>query len=399
MQILITLSAVRPGTEDELAAVLAEVGAHPADNAHLPLGASTHTHFARFVVLGEPGATRLLFVANFDGPLMEYLAELVEVSPGLDAIFGCCAGYQGKERFVDFVRAGYCPPRGVYIGFPGMTAAQIRDHVALREGVERLADQLVVPAAADGADLADVLGILGRLPASTPRAVRAARRLDALGRMGLTAVQDAERNLLLKFAEAFARQGQAPSFPKVFPAVGDEAHADRDRAQAIQTAEVGKELIQNQMTTVTRVRPERLARLQFALAGTSLLSKWSWPPGEFAGVGSLHFFAWALVDHGRELIFLSVFDGSWKNYMQDFMDKLVWGLDSLYANTYDYPAAGMKDSNAFTRYVLDHQWPPQVFYSAYPNETVMNLMRDRTIVGGLPTGGDALAARSWLEAL
>src|SRR5215469_3317792 len=132
MDVLITLAGVRKEAEAELASVLGEIDTDPGENHRLPLAASEHTHFVRFVVFGDPGAQRLLFVANYDGPLLPYLGELSGLGSGLGDVFSCCEGWPGPDQLVDFVRAANCPARGVYIGFPQMTAASIRDHVALR---------------------------------------------------------------------------------------------------------------------------------------------------------------------------------------------------------------------------------------------------------------------------
>jgi len=125
------------------------------------------------------------------------------------------------------------------------------------------------------------------------------------------------------------------------------------------------------------------------------LGKYGWAPGQFADVGTLHSFRWVLIDGGKRIIFLSVYDGSWQNYMGDFIDKIVWALDGVYNNTLDYPMGGMADVVPFQRWILNHQYEPQLFYRAYPNETVLNLIRDRTInntlvriVSGRPNSTD-----------
>src|SRR5262249_58474446 len=120
-----------------------------------------------------------------------------------------------------------------------------------------------------------------------------------------------------------------------------------------------------------------LVRLTFLV--NEFLGKYGWAPGQFADVGTLHSFRWVLIDNNRRLIFLSVYDGSWQNYMGDFIDKIIWALDGVYKNTREYPKGGMKDVVRFQRWILNHQYEPQLFYRAYPKETVLNLIRDRTI--------------------
>jgi hypothetical protein len=146
-------------------------------------------------------------------------------------------------------------------------------------------------------------------------------------------------------------------------------------------ARAGRNLsrLDGQMITVTEVKPFRYLRLRMAMAANEFLGKYGYAPGQFANVGTLYSFRWVLIDNRKRLIFLSVFDGSWQNYMGDFIDKIVWALDGIYNNTKDYPPGGMKQIDAFKAWILRHQYEPQLLYKAYPDETVLNLIRDREI--------------------
>jgi hypothetical protein len=146
--------------------------------------------------------------------------------------------------------------------------------------------------------------------------------------------------------------------------------------------------LNGQMTTITELKPWRFPRLRMALAVNEFLGKYGYAPGQFANVGTLYSFRWVLIDGGKRLIFISVFDGSWENYMGDFIDKIIWALDGVYNNTKDYPPGGMRQVNAFQSWILDHQYPPLLFHKAYPTETVLNLIRDREI-------NHVLARRIW----
>jgi hypothetical protein len=111
-----------------------------------------------------------------------------------------------------------------------------------------------------------------------------------------------------------------------------------------------------------------------------------WPPGLFAAVGTIWSFRWVIIDDRKRIIFLSVFDGTWQNYMGDFVDKLIWALDGVYVNVQDYPRGGMTQIDDFKAFILQRQFEPQILYRAYPTETVMNLIRDRTIDSTLGNG-------------
>jgi hypothetical protein len=380
MNILIALAPVWAHEEAGLSAVLDEIQRDPSNNRFIRFAQSARTHFARFVMVRDVDhGLRLLFVANFDGGIQDYLQELSNVAPGIDEVIGRCQGAKSHDLMA-FVRQYYCAPRGIYVAFPDLTVKQVLALIRMRDGLEALLDRNMGTAVAPDqpANGSSFLEELAQLPQGrsllTQWAGQAGSSWAWIGRR----IHGLALDGFLKVAEAFAKQGQSATFPLVHGGCAD-SQILRDIEQKLDTFDIGVDLIQNQMTTMTDVRPERLLRLNVALVGTALVARFGWPPGEFADVGSLHWFAWSVIDSGKRLLFISTFDGSWQNYMQDFIDKLVWGLDSLYGNVKGYPAAGMKDIANFTDFILGHQFAPQVFYSAYPRETVMNLIRDRQI--------------------
>lgn len=390
MDTLMFLAQVKPGKEDALDGVLAEIQKDFKGNPYLRLADSPHTHFARWnVVEDDEHGPRLLFSANFDGGIEAYLAELVSVGPGMDDIWGNCVGWRGSHQFLDFVRATYCTARGVYIGFPHDTVAQILNYIAIREELEGLLDLPQVAAYLIEPGCVPLFDRLAQIP---PR-----RMLGPPARTmllnALESIQEGLRNKYLVIAKAFAQYGQDQTFPLV-----RAAEPPRANEQQIDSP-VSVGTVQNEMTILAEVIPERWARMQIGLTGSALLTRYGYQPGEFAGVGSLHWFAWSVIDHGKRLLFASTFDGSWQNYMQDFINKLIWGLDAIYGNTRDYPAAGMKDIVAFTEWILRHEYPAKALYSAYPQETVMNLITDRTLSREVGRSFNRPVVERWLEQL
>jgi hypothetical protein len=393
-----TLAKVRPGDEAGLREVLGKIQQDHDTNPYLRFGESLRTHFARLVLIEKAnGSHELLFIANHDGPTEDYLSELVAIGPGMDALWGACEGYTGPSSFSPVMRGWSCKARGVYVAFPGLTVTQVRHYVSVRQELEATFDLGLAGLSSDR--VGSFLDRLAGLPRSRSLAVRLAQEVSDFRAGATETVRRSARRPVLGLARVFSQQGQASTFPLVHGGCNGDADRGRQREQAIQTAALGAGMVQNQMTVVTDVRPERLRRLCLALAGTAVLARFGWPPGEFADVGTLHWFAWSLLDGGQRLVFMSVYDGSWQNYMQDFNDKLIWGLDSLLGNTLGYPDAGTKDLVAFSDYVVSHQYPPEAFYSAYPSETVANLVRDRRIASALPTGRDVDRARRWLALL
>ncbi|MGH9278722.1 MAG: hypothetical protein ACRD12_11560, partial [Acidimicrobiales bacterium] len=158
-------------------------------------------------------------------------------------------------------------------------------------------------------------------------------------------------------------------------------------------------VVQNQMTNLTILKPGHQAYVRVALAFTDFLAKYGYPPGELAGVHTIHFARWVLLDGGRYLLFQGNFDGSWENYMGDFVDKIAWGLDAIWGSTIGYPSAGMRDIDAFKRYIRERQFIPQATYSAYPMQTVLNIVRSFEVCGPLSARFDLDSTRRWLQLL
>ncbi len=112
-----------------------------------------------------------------------------------------------------------------------------------------------------------------------------------------------------------------------------------------------------------------------------------------------------IIDRGRRLLFFSNYDGSWVNYLGDFIDKAAAGLTAVWSNTLGCPkahglySAGATDEQRFKSWTRDHQIVTQVWYSAYEELTVDNINNTHKLRIGL--FGDLTAAeeREWLSLL
>ena len=86
---------------------------------------------------------------------------------------------------------------------------------------------------------------------------------------------------------------------------------------------------------------------------------------------TIHFARWVFLDGKRRVFFASNYDGSLESYMDDFIDKIAWGLNVVFSNGVGYPRTswlvlgGARDELAFKDYLRTHQVPTRVWYSAY----------------------------------
>ena len=75
--------------------------------------------------------------------------------------------------------------------------------------------------------------------------------------------------------------------------------------------------------------------------------------------------------------------------MDDFINKVAWGLNLLFSNGVGYPrtdwllTGGASDEQKFKYYLFRHQLPVQVWYKAYPGLTAFDLMRNSRIREGI----------------
>ena len=99
------------------------------------------------------------------------------------------------------------------------------------------------------------------------------------------------------------------------------------------------------------------------------------PPGSLIGVSTIHFVRWTVIDNGRRLLMISDYDGSWESYIDEFAEMILSGLDAIWSTAEAYPPDGARDVPAFKRFLRSHQVPAEVFFSAYPDITVLNIVK------------------------
>ena len=167
------------------------------------------------------------------------------------------------------------------------------------------------------------------------------------------------------------------------------------------------QVVQNQLTNVVVIKPRLFRRitLRLVLLSIHLLGRAVFVRGALGGIPSIHFARWVVVDRGRRLLFMSNFDGSWENYLGDFIDKANYGLTGIWSNTIGCPPArflvfdGARDERRFKGWVRENQLVTQVWYSAYRNLSVENINNNTRIRQGLTKPLSAEAARQWLALL
>jgi hypothetical protein len=394
------LAALQPGADLGLRGVLRAIGDDikgkqlSSARPHVDFPASRAIHFARFGILSDPGRgpgrTRLLYAAVYDGDLASHLAELVSITSDMSAIWGGCEGYTDATGFAAFIAQHTQPAEAYYAAFRDETVASIRRAIEFRRDLQAQQDIVVLnvpPTPILNRDL------LRRVIRALPLPWDGAK---AIARYGFNTVYQATRKItagldrypVFRLFNAATRNHLAPMrshFSSVAPdtfaapaplAAGDEIPAAIDAANPGMREDV---VSQNQLTLVTVIDPSQVTRVRAVMAAIDSFAKRLSPPGSLIGISTIHFVRWMVIDGGQRLMLVSDYDGSWESYIDEFAEMILSGLDAIWETSLSYPPDGGRDLPAFKRFLRNHQVPSQVFFSAYPEETVLNILNDTAL--------------------
>ena len=154
----------------------------------------------------------------------------------------------------------------------------------------------------------------------------------------------------------------------------DKAPHEKPGEELVQElARLEDHVVQNPFTALGHVKPSRFRRLSLIviLFFLNYATRHFFNRGNLSGVKTIHFARWVFIDDKRRMFFASNYDGSLESYMDDFIDKVAWGLNLVFSNGVGYPKTrwlvfgGAKDELAFKDYLRLHQVPTGVWYSAY----------------------------------
>jgi hypothetical protein len=424
------LAPVLEGKLDELRALLALMNQGPGvvdpDNELVPFGRFDRLHVARFVVLEapagddiavygmapEPWPPSLVFLGDIDGPADSFLHELVEqADAGLRKIFSYCQGFSPNVDLIAWMKRHERRSSANYINWVGRTVRQVREEHTLR-GV--LVEQLHNGAAMAPGELPSVVRNrlarfvdterqAGRLkltpPAPTPSDWRIRNLINLIGVPIVLLVLAPFLIITSPFLVYMLRRREKTD-PDTAPHPGWD-HIRR-------TSALEDQEIANQFTVFGDLKPGLFRRwlTAFLLWLLDYSARHIFNRGYLTRVQTIHFARWVFLDGRRRLFFASNYDGSLESYMDDFINKVAWGINLVFSNGIGYPRTnwllfdGAKDEQKYKRVLRRHQLPTDVWYKAYPSLTVVDLERNSRIRQGIeqPSMSDK-EAREWLRLL
>ena len=419
---ILVLAPVEPAQVTPLRALLATMNAKPghADPANVlvPFGLFPEIHVARFVVLKDETRDDLRAFGREPRPLPIYLAFLVdadgEAGPlldqmaarageGLSRIFGHCADFTPGEDVRAWMGRHLVKAQAVYRNRPGRTVRQIREeaalHAALSAELRRAEAEGEVTPAALHARLRTYVRDNG--PALSPEAPTPAewRRRHLWSLVSGIAILAVAVPLIVILSPIWlpVLRYHETSDPEI------TVPSDRVRQEAISALEDHD--VTNPFSAIGTIKPGgfRFALVSAALWLINFGSEHIYKRGRLARVGTIHFARWIVIDGGERVLFVSNYDGSLEAYMDDFINKVAFGLNLAFSNGVGYPTTsfllfqGAKREEQFKAFLRRRQQLSDVWYKAYPGLTAFDLARNSEIRQGLETPeltGPALTA--WL---
>jgi hypothetical protein len=378
-------------------------------NTCLPFSEFNTLHFARLLIVSDlASADRAVFdlpaqglpdylvlMGEIDGEESDFRTELVQrASTGLRVLFSHCAGFSEDDDLSLFLASIQMKPAALYVNWVGRTLLQEREEEALRralrayalahyDSLEKMKPQEVWASLRDFVERQVATGELQLTqPAATPASWRVHNFLHLLWAPFVLLALSPLLLLILPVYLILLRSWETND-PGVAPPL-DPAHAAE--LESIENIDVT-----NQFSVFGSLKPGLLRRwsMRFFLWITDYAARHIFNRGGLARVSTIHFARWVPFDGGERMLFSSIYDGSLESYMDDFINKVGYGLNITFSNGIGYPRThwligeGCRDEQTFKRVLRRHQLPTEVWYNALPGVTAANKHRNSMIRAGL----------------
>lgn len=430
---LTIIAKIKLGKMDDLEQLLKIISKDVESNKIIPFVKFNQVHFARFVILEEAKDVdnkiiqpSLVFSSEIDAPLESYFNDLVDLAgDGLDQIYSHCENYPSlgertRQNRLAYLHTHQVEVQAFYINTIGRKVQQICQEAKLREQIENFLDRQQTIQDWSNWDVMKVRQAIRDFvlkERSLNWMLAPADRPSLLWRFKETVHFIFGLLLILVLLLAFL-----PFFPIYLAILRYKEEQDAQQDSVRLSSKERNELtiredrvVQNQFSAVGLIKPGlfRLTTARVLLWLINFASRHIFNNGNLGGVPALnldgvdtiHFARWIIIDEGRRVLFMSNYDGSLESYMNDFINKVAWGLNAIFSNGVRYPKTrwlildGAKDEQAFKSYIRQHQIVTQVWYPAYPQLTAINAANNAQIRAGLTKNLNQQETEAWLRRL
>ncbi len=411
---LFVAAPLKKEREAELRNLLASMNVIPGmanpQNPVVPFGQFDRLHFARFLILEDQslddihaayGLPRrdyplmLAFIADFDGHADDFRAELARrTGDGLRRIFLCCESFTPGSDLARWMKEHEQPPAAAYVNWLGRTVRHIREDDALRLALEaHLQNNAPVFAGKNPRQIQELLKdfvdsetATGRIKLTEEEPTPFGWHLrKVINLVGVPLILLALAPLLLLYLPLFIYQLRSREKSDMEIAPRPDPNHEAELAQ------LEDYNVTNQFSALGSIKPGRFRcwLLSFLFWLVNYTARHFFTRGHLGRVATIHFARWVFLNDKKRALFVSNYDGSLDSYMDDFINKVGWGLNLVFSNGIGYPTTnwlvleGAKDEQKFKYYLRRHQMPTQVWYNAHPGLSAFDLKKNALIREGI----------------
>ncbi len=423
------VAPIRDGQLEGLKSLLATMNNSPGhadpENHLIPFGRFDRLHFARFVIIEaktaheikafgvtpRPWRPTLSFLGDIDGDADSFIADLAtHARAGLENIFSSCEGFsKGESNLLEWMIDHNIRPSATYINWIGRTVKQVREEDALHKSLSACLQKIVDDVGRENTRAVrqkllshvEIEIHAGRLTLTPPEPTAIGWKIRNLGhKFGVPLILLLLSPIFLILAPFFAIRLRMleRSDPELF------IRPDRNHIREMSVQEDHD--VSNQYNVFGDVKPGffRLFTFKFLLLVTDYFARHIFNRGFLSRIRTIHFARWVFMDDNHRVFFASNYDGSHESYMDDFINKVGWGLNLTFSNGVGYPTTtwlikgGAYRELPFKYTQRRHQLGSEVWYKAYPGLTAFELSRNSRIRQGVETYPSSDAEiREWLS--
>jgi hypothetical protein len=354
-------------------------------------------HFARWLVIDEHieknvssmgDMPKLVLSSNFDGEVQQQLNDLCTTSAHIiDRVYACCEGYPSNSERTTAGRIAYLEkwmvtPSAFYRGAPGRTLDQIRKEERLHNFIL----QFIGSKKWDNQTPGHIKKEIRKAVAANAEFdwVNGPFKMPGINWLGMCLLGVALLILLpviivwvLIVQFGYERHDEYFTLKR--------SQLNEKKMQTLESYEDFE--IPNQFSQLVTMKPGkvRLITYQAFMLFARLLIPFKFVKGKLMGIPTIHFARWVLFDNKKRVLFFSNFDGSWQQYLGDFIDQSGWGLTGIFSNTTKFPktrfliTGGAYDEEHFLAWSRHSEVQTQVWYNAYPHLSIKNVNNNSLI--------------------
>ena len=347
-------------------------------------------HFARWVIIDDrPDTTpKLVLIVDFDGSKSDLWEGLCSDHKTLfDRIYEHCEGYPSHHHRTPESRKAYfsqyiVKDTAVYVGAPKRTLPQILKERDLRNFIRNFVDSKSwkgIPAQKIHDEIREAV-----FAQSGFEWVKEPVELPSINWLGMSLLV----LLLLLFLPLILVWILFVHFFYERKDINFTLKRSDLEITELNTFEKSEDFKhQNQFSQLVSMKPSkvRLITIQALFIFANALIKFFFVEGKLMGIPTIHFARWVMFDDNKRILFFSNFDGSWQQYLSDFIDKSGWGLTGIFSNTAVFPktnfllTGGAYDEEHFLAWSRNSEVKTNVWYSAYPDLSIKNVNNNSLI--------------------